>query len=117
MFEQLELKIEQYKGSLSRACVELAKAWRQDKYLHNLEAMIIVADKHETLIVTGNGDVLEPEHSIAAIGSGGLYALSAARALLDTKMSAKDIAHKSMNIAADICVFSNHNFITETLSY
>ncbi|MBN8511843.1 MAG: ATP-dependent protease subunit HslV [Rickettsiales bacterium] len=115
LFERLEAKLEKYSNQLVRAAVELAKDWRTDKYLRRLEAMLIVADQDNILILTGNGDVIEPEHNVAAIGSGGFFALSAARALLsvDTKLSAEEIALKSMNIAADICVFSNHNIITE----
>jgi ATP-dependent HslUV protease subunit HslV len=116
LFERLEAKLEKYSNQLLRACVELAKDWRTDKYLRRLEAMLIVADKKNTLIITGNGDVVEPEGNAAAIGSGGFYALAAARALLDSgaeKLSAEDIARKAMNIAADICVFSNHNIIFE----
>jgi len=115
LFEKLELKIEQHKHNLLRSAVELAKDWRNDKYLRRLEAMMIVADRNHILILTGNGDVLEPENNVAAIGSGGLFALSAARALMsyDNPLIAEEIALKSMNIAADLCVFSNHNIITE----
>ena len=115
LFERLEAKLEKHSNQLVRSAVELAKDWRTDKYLRKLEAMLIVADKDNILIITGNGDVVEPEDNVAAIGSGGMFALSAARALksINTKLSAEDIAIKSMNIAADICVFSNHNIITE----
>lgn len=115
LFERLEGKLEKYSNKLVRSAVELAKDWRTDKFLRKLEAMLIVADKDNILIVTGNGDVIEPEDNIAAIGSGGLFALSAAKALtsIDNKLSAEEIALKSMNIAADICVFSNHNIIIE----
>jgi ATP-dependent HslUV protease, peptidase subunit HslV len=115
LFERLEAKLEKYSNQLVRSSVELAKDWRTDKYLRRLEAMMIVADKDNILVITGNGDVIEPEGGVTAIGSGGLFALSAARAFisLDTKLSAEEIAIKSMNIAADICVFSNHNIITE----
>jgi len=116
LFEKLEAKLEKYSNHLLRSAVELAKDWRTDKYLRRLEAMLIVADRKNILIITGNGDVVEPEGNAAAIGSGGLYALSAARALLsleEINLSAEAIAHKSMNIAADICVFSNHNIIIE----
>ena len=115
LFERLEAKLDKYSNQLTRSAVELAKDWRTDKYLRRLEAMLIVADKNNIFIITGNGDVIEPEDCVAAIGSGGLFALSAARAFMSTKskMSAKDVALKSMNIAADICVFSNHNIITE----
>jgi ATP-dependent HslUV protease subunit HslV len=116
LFERLEAKLEQYPNQLMRACVELAKDWRMDKYLRHLEAMMIVIDKDITLILTGNGDVLEPEDGIAAIGSGGNYALSAARALIDIKtLSAKEIVEKSMKIAGDICVYTNNNITIETL--
>ena len=115
LFERLEAKLEKHPGQLVRAAVELAKDWRTDKYLRKLEAMMIVMDKDSLLIITGNGDVLEPEDSVAAIGSGGNFALSAARALLDSSLSAKDIALKSMKIAADICVFSNNNITMEEL--
>jgi len=115
LFERLEVKLDKYSNQLVRSAVELAKDWRTDKYLRKLEAMLIVADKDNILIVTGNGDVIEPEDNIAAIGSGGFFALAAAKALMsiDTKMTAEEIALKSMNIAADVCVFSNHNIITE----
>ena len=115
LFERLSAKLDKHSNQLVRSAVELAKDWRTDKYLRRLEAMLIVADKDNTLIVTGNGDVIEPEDNIAAIGSGGMFALSAARALMsiETKLSAEDIVIRSMNIAAEICVFSNHNIITE----
>lgn len=114
LFERLEGKLEKHAGQLTRACVELAKDWRTDKYLRRLEAMLIVADKDNTLILTGNGDVLEPEDGIAAIGSGGNYALSAARALYEaTDMSAEEIAKKAMSIAGEICVFTNSNITIE----
>ena len=115
LFERLEVKLDKYSNQLVRSAVELAKDWRTDKYLRKLEAMLIVADKDNILIVTGNGDVIETEDNIAAIGSGGFFALAAAKALMsiDTKMTAEEIALKSMNIAADVCVFSNHNIITE----
>jgi len=110
LFERLEAKLEKHTNQLTRACVELAKDWRTDKFLRRLEAMMIVIDQDTTLIITGMGDVLEPEDGIAAIGSGGNYALSAARALIDVKgMDAEKIAKKAMAIAADICVYSNHN--------
>ena len=115
LLERLEKKLEQYPGQLMRACVELAKDWRTDKYLRNLEAMMLVADKNNTLCVTGNGDVLEPEDGIMAIGSGGNYALAAARALSDSKLSAKKIAEKAMKIAGEICVYTNHSLIIESL--
>ncbi|MDB5553057.1 MAG: hslV [Rhizobium sp.] len=115
LLERLESKLEQYPGQLQRACVELAKDWRTDKYLRRLEAMMLVADKSITLAVTGNGDVLEPEHGTMAIGSGGNYAFAAARALMDSDKSAEEIARKAMGIAADICVYTNHNVVVETL--
>ena len=116
LFERLEAKLEKHSGQLTRACVELAKDWRMDKYLRNLEAMMIVIDKDVSLIISGTGDVIEPEDGILAIGSGGMYALSASRALIDDKdLSASDIVKKSMKIAADICVYTNHNLVLETL--
>jgi len=114
LFERLEAKLEKHPTQLTRACVELAKDWRTDKYLRRLEAMLIVADKDVTLIVTGTGDVLEPEDGIAAIGSGGNYALSAARALaLSSDLKAKDIVEKSLKIAAGICIYTNDNIVIE----
>ncbi len=115
LLERLEKKLEQYPGQLMRACVELAKDWRTDKYLRNLEAMMLVADKNVSLCVTGNGDVLEPEHGIMAIGSGGNYALAAALALQDSKLSAEKMAAKALEIAASICVYTNENTVVETL--
>jgi len=115
LFERLEAKLEKHPKQLLRAAVELAKDWRTDKYLRKLEAMMIVANKDMTLMITGNGDVIEPEHGIAAIGSGGNYALAAARALIDQKLDLEVIAKKSMGIAADICVYTNHNFRVEKL--
>lgn len=115
LFERLEAKLEQYPEQLTRACVELAKDWRTDRYLRRLEAMMIVADKSTSLILTGNGDVLEPENDIAGIGSGGNYALAAARALIDTNATAEDVARKSMKIASDICVYTNENVVVESL--
>ena len=115
LLDRLEKKLEQYPDQLMRACVELAKDWRTDKYLRNLEAMMLVADKDVTLCVTGNGDVLEPEQGVMAIGSGGNYALAAAKALADSKLSAEEIARKAMQIAADICIYTNHNVVVETL--
>ena len=116
LFERLEAKLEKHSKQLMRSAVELAKDWRTDKYLRKLEAMLIVADKDNVLIISGVGDVIEPEDGIAAIGSGGFFALSAAKALCsleNNKMSAEEIALKSMGIAASICVFSNNNIITE----
>ena len=115
LFERLERKLEQHHGALLRAAVELAKDWRTDKYLRNLEAMMIVADKDVTLILTGNGDVLEPEAGVAAIGSGGNYALAAARALVDYEADAETIARKAMAIAAEVCVFTNDRLTVEAL--
>lgn len=115
LLDRLEKKLEQYPGQLMRACVELAKDWRTDKYLRNLEAMMLVADKTISLCVTGNGDVLEPEGGIMAIGSGGNYALAAARALEDSDLSAEEIAAKALDIAAQICVYTNGNTVVETL--
>jgi ATP-dependent HslUV protease subunit HslV len=115
LFERLEAKLEQYPGQLMRACVELAKDWRTDKYLRRLEAMMIVADAQTTLVLTGNGDVLEPEGGVIGIGSGGNYALSAARALADLDLSAEEIVRKAMKIAAEICVYTNNNLTVESL--
>jgi len=115
LFERLERKLEQHHGQLMRAAVELAKDWRTDKYLRNLEAMMIVADKEVTLILTGNGDVLEPVGGVAAIGSGGNFALSAARALVDYEADAETICRKAMAIAAQLCVFTNDNLTIEAL--
>ena len=114
LFERLERKLEQHHGLL-RAAVELAKDWRTDKFLRNLEAMLIVADKDVTLVITGNGDVLEPEGGIMAIGSGGNYALAAARALADYETDAEAMVRRSLQIAADICVYTNANIVIETL--
>ncbi|MCF1505097.1 ATP-dependent protease subunit HslV [Afifella sp. H1R] len=116
LLERLEAKLEQYPGQLMRACVELAKDWRTDRYLRRLEAMMIVADKQTTLVLTGTGDVLEPQEGVAAIGSGGNYALAAARALGDSDLDAEDIARRAMQIAAEICVYTNHNIIVESLT-
>jgi ATP-dependent HslUV protease, peptidase subunit HslV len=115
LFERLEAKLEQYPLQLTRACVELAKDWRTDRYLRRLEAMMIVADKQVSLVLTGTGDVLEPERSLVGIGSGGNYALAAARALVDTDMDAESIVRKAMAIAAEICVYTNNNVIVESL--
>ncbi|MDP3525587.1 MAG: ATP-dependent protease subunit HslV [Hoeflea sp.] len=115
LLERLEAKLEQYQGQLTRAAVELAKDWRTDRYLRRLEAMMLVADKTVTLAITGNGDVLEPEHGTMAIGSGGNYAYAAARALMDSDRSAEDIARRAMEIAGDICVYTNSNIVIETL--
>ena len=115
LFERLEKKLEAHSGQLLRAAVELAKDWRTDKYLRNLEALMIVADEEALLVLTCNGDVLEPEGGIAAIGSGGNYALSAARALVDYEQDAEVIARKAMAVAADVCVFTNGNVTVETV--
>ncbi|HET9459397.1 MAG TPA: ATP-dependent protease subunit HslV [Sphingomicrobium sp.] len=115
LFERLEKKLEASRGQLLRAAVELAKDWRTDKYLRNLEAMMIVADKETLLILTGNGDVLEPEGGIAAIGSGGNYALAAARALSDYEQDPEKLARRAMAIAAEVCVFTNDQLTIETI--
>jgi ATP-dependent HslUV protease subunit HslV len=115
LFERLEAKLEMHPGNLARACVELAKDWRTDRYLRRLEAMMAVADKTSSLILSGTGDVLEPEDSLIGIGSGGAFALAAARALLPLDFSAEEIARKAMAIAAGICVFTNENITMETL--
>ena len=116
LFERLESKLDQYKNQLKRACVELAKDWRTDRYLRRLEAMMIVANKDVSLLLSGTGDVFESDDGILAIGSGGPFANSAAKALLkNTEMNAKDIAIESLNIAADICIYTNHNIISETI--
>ena len=116
LFERLEAKLDQYPGQLMRACVELAKDWRTDKYLRRLEAMMIVADKTISLVVTGTGDVLEPEGGVAGIGSGGNYALAAAKALIDTDLDAEAIARKAMAIAAEICVYTNDKVTLEVIN-
>ena len=115
LFERLEAKLERHNSQLMRAAVELAKDWRTDKYLRNLEAMMIVADRDVTLILTGNGDVLEPEAGVAAIGSGGNFALAAARALVDYEQDAETIARRAMKIAADVCVYTNDRLVVEQL--
>src|ERR1700704_6438070 len=117
LFERLEAKLEQYPGQLMRAAVELAKDWRTDRYLRRLEAMMAVADKNVSLVLTGNGDVLEPEDGLIGIGSGGTYALAAARALtgLDSALSAREIAERAMKIAAEICVYTNDKVVIESL--
>jgi ATP-dependent HslUV protease, peptidase subunit HslV len=116
LFERLEGKLEQYPRQLTRACVEMAKDWRTDRYLRRLEAMMIVADRSVSLVLTGTGDVLEPDAGIAAIGSGGNFALAAARALADTDLDAEAVARKAMAIAAEICVYTNHEVTLEKLS-
>ncbi|MET0336395.1 MAG: ATP-dependent protease subunit HslV [Caulobacter sp.] len=115
LIERLETKLEAHPGQLARACVELAKDWRTDRYLRKLEAMLLVADAEAIYTVTGVGDVLEPDLGVAASGSGGNYALAAARALIDQPLSAEEIARKAMGIAADICVYTNGNLTVETL--
>jgi ATP-dependent HslUV protease subunit HslV len=115
LLERLESKLEQYRGQLMRASVELAKDWRTDRYLRRLEAMMIVADPSTSLVLTGNGDVIEPERGLAGIGSGGNYALAAARALLDTDLDAEAIARRAMGIAAEICIYTNSDVTLETL--
>jgi ATP-dependent HslUV protease, peptidase subunit HslV len=115
LFERLEAKLEQYPGQLTRAAVELAKDWRTDRYLRRLEAMMIVADKDVSLVLTGTGDVLEPESGVMGIGSGGNYALAAAKALIDGDLDAESIVKKAMSIAADICVYTNRTVTVETL--
>jgi ATP-dependent HslUV protease subunit HslV len=113
--ERLEAKIEQHPGNLTRACVELAKDWRTDRYLRRLEAMMAVADATTSLILSGTGDVVEPEDGLIGIGSGGPYALAAARALMTFDLPAEEIARRAMKIAADICVYTNHNLVIESL--
>ena len=115
LFERLEAKLERFPDQLKRACVELAKDWRTDRYLRHLEAMMIVADADESLVLTGKGDVLEPDDNVMGIGSGGNFALAAARALLDSDLDAEAIARKAMAIAADICVYTNKHVVIESL--
>lgn len=115
LLERLEGKLEKHPGQLTRACVELAKDWRTDRYLRRLEAMMAVADKEVSLVLTGQGDVLEPSDGIIGIGSGGNYALAAARALIDMEVDAEEIVRKSMAVAAEICVYTNSNVIIESL--
>jgi ATP-dependent HslUV protease subunit HslV len=116
LFERLEAKLEAHPGNLTRAAVELAKDWRTDRYLRRLEAMMAVADVKTSLILSGTGDVLEPEDGLIGIGSGGSYALAAAKALRDSELSAEEIARRAMEIAAGICVYTNNNIIIESLS-
>ena len=113
LLERLERKLESFPGNLSRSAIELAKDWRTDKYLRNLEAMLIVSDGKDLFIISGSGDVLEPEGGIAAVGSGGNYALAAAKVLAETDLSAEEIARKSIKVASDICVFTNNNITVE----
>ncbi|MEJ2041670.1 MAG: ATP-dependent protease subunit HslV [Reinekea sp.] len=116
LFEKFESHLQQHSGHLTRAAVELAKEWRSDRALRRLEAMLIVADSEASLLISGTGDVVEPEHGVVAIGSGGNYAFAAARALYEnTDLDAKTIAEKSLTLAADICVYTNHNTVVETL--
>jgi len=116
LFERLEQKLERNSGQLTRAAVDLAKDWRTDRYLRRLEALLAVADQHVSLVITGTGDVLEPEGGIIGIGSGGNYALAAARALITTDKPLEEIAQRAMEIAADICVYTNHNILIEHLN-
>lgn len=116
LLERLEAKLEATPGQLARASVELAKDWRTDKYLQKLEAMLIVTDGKDLFVITGAGDVLEPEHDVAAIGSGGNFALAAARAMMDSEKTAENVAREAMAIAADICVYTNGNLTVETIS-
>ncbi len=115
LFERLEAKLEQHPGNLARACVELAKDWRTDRYLRRLEAMMAVADATTSLILSGTGDVVEPEDGLIGIGSGGPFALAAARALIDQNLPAEEIARRAMKIAADICIYTNDNIVIESL--
>jgi len=115
LLERLEKKLEASPGQLARACVEMAKDWRTDKYLRNLEAMLIVTDGADLYVITGAGDVLEPEHDVTAIGSGGNFALAAARGLMETDLTAEQVARKAMAIAAEICVYTNGNLTVETI--
>ena len=116
LFERLETKIEQHPGNLTRACVELAKDWRTEKFLRRLEAMMVVADAKSTLLLSGTGDVVEPEDGVVGIGSGGNYALAAARALMGFDLSAHEIAERAMKIAAEICVYTNNRIVIESIS-
>ena len=115
LIERLEKKLENYPGQLSKACVELAKDWRTDKYLRNLEAMLVVTDGKDLFIISGSGDVLEPEGHIAAVGSGGNYALAAAKAIYEIENSTEEICKKALKIAGEICIYTNHNIIIETI--
>ncbi|MGH8442433.1 MAG: ATP-dependent protease subunit HslV [Nevskiaceae bacterium] len=116
LFERFESKLEKHGGQLSRAAVEIAKDWRTDRFLRRLEALLIVADKDQTLMISGNGDVMEPERGVMAIGSGGAYAQAAAQALFDnTELPARDVVEKALHIAADICIYTNHSLTIETL--
>jgi len=115
LFERLEAKLEKHAGNLTRAAVELAKDWRSDKYLRRLEALMAIADKEKSFIISGTGDVLEPEEGIIGIGSGGNYALAAAKVLIDTELSAEEVARKAIQVASDICVFTNNNIQIEKI--
>ena len=115
LFERLEAKLEKHAGNLTRAAVELAKDWRTDKYLRRLEALMAIADKEKSFIISGTGDVLEPEEGIIGIGSGGNYALAAAKVLMESKLSAEEIAKKSIQVASEICVFTNNNISLEKI--
>ena len=115
LFERLEAKLEKHAGNLTRAAVELAKDWRTDKYLRRLEALMAIGDKEKSFIISGTGDVLEPEGDVIGIGSGGNYALAAAKVLMDTEMSAEEIAKKSIKVASDICVFTNDKLSVEKI--
>ena len=115
LFERLEAKLEKHAGNLTRAAVELAKDWRTDKYLRRLEALMAIGDKEKSFIISGTGDVLEPEGDVIGIGSGGNYALAAAKVLIDTNMSAEEVAKKSIKVASDICVFTNDNLSMEKI--
>ena len=115
LFERLEAKLEKHAGNLTRAAVELAKDWRTDKYLRRLEALMAIGDKEKSFIISGTGDVLEPEGDVIGIGSGGNYALAAAKVLMDTELKAEEVAKKAVEVAADICVFTNHNIKVEKI--
>ncbi len=115
LFERLEAKLEKHAGNLTRAAVELAKDWRTDKYLRRLEALMAIGDKEKSFIISGTGDVLEPEGDVIGIGSGGNYALAAAKVLMETELNAEDVAKKAIQVAADICVFTNHNVRIEKI--
>ena len=115
LFERLEAKLEKHAGNLTRAAVELAKDWRTDKYLRRLEALMAIGDKEKSFIISGTGDVLEPEGDVIGIGSGGNYALAAAKVLMDTEMKPEEVAKKAIQVAADICVFTNHNIKVEKI--
>ncbi|MGA1599626.1 MAG: ATP-dependent protease subunit HslV [bacterium] len=115
LFEKFDEKLDQYNGKLVRAAVELAKEWRTDKMLRNLQALLAVSNAEASLIISGNGDVIEPDDGLIGIGSGGMFALAAARALIDSELSAREVAERSMRIAADICIYTNHTLVVEEL--